>query len=142
MPNINEITSAAYRLLKADDTLRGICTIYSGAKRPILSRRPALTVETRCMEPGAGEGIWMCNVVTTAYAKLCSDGAPDHAKLEEIIERARAILDGAELALASAKTLALFAGGDSPPEWDAAHDREASRESVYGLIFISFDTKG
>ncbi len=138
MPNINEITAAAYRLLKEDTALNGMCTVYRGAKRPARARNPVATVEARRMEPGEGEGIWMCDLVVTVYADLLADGAPDCEALEDMGERVRTALGDAELELPGAKMLPLFEGGTSAPEWQAAHDREAWQEYVFGLVFVCF----
>lgn len=138
MPNINEITSAACRLLKADRALEAMCTVYRGGKRPARAMNPSATIDARHLERGEGEGIWMCDVVVTAYADMLADGAPDFGILEDIGKRVRSVLADAELELPGAKTLPLFEGETSPPEWQAAHDREAWQESVFGLVFVSF----
>jgi hypothetical protein len=138
MPNINEISTAVYRLLKADPALEGMCRLYKGTKRPARAKNPSLTVEARRLEPGQGEGIWMCDVAVTAYVDVLADGASDSGRLEEIVSRVQEVLADAEVELEGAKTLPLIEGENSGPEWQSAHDREVYQESVFGLVFIKF----
>lgn len=138
MPNINEISTAVYRFLKADAALSGMCTLYKGAKRPVRAKNPSLTVEARRLEPGEGEGIWMCDVAITAYVDMRADGAPDSERLEAIVSRVQEMLADTEIALDGAKALPLIEGENAGPEWRSAHEREVSQESVFGLVFVKF----
>jgi hypothetical protein len=138
MPGIQEINTAVTRILRADETLGSLCTVYKGAKRPVRARTPALTVETRRLERGEGEGMWMCDIVITAYADMKSNGIPDDGLLDAILARACALLADAELELAAAKAHPLIEGESGGAEWQPAHDREMYQERVFGLVFVSF----
>jgi len=138
VPNINQITAAAYRLLNADAALTGMCRVRRGAKRPVRSKNPAVTVEIRNFEPGAGEGVWMCDVAVTAYADLLGDGAPDYDMLDGIMERVGEVLSDAELKLTGAKAHPLIEGNISAPDWRPEHAREMYQEAVFGLVFACF----
>lgn len=138
MPNINEINAAVYRLLTGDTELAAMCTVYKGPKRPSKAKNPAVTVDTRRLEPGEGEGIWMCDVTATVYVDVLADGAPDSVLLEDIVTRLHTALTDAEIGLDGAKALPLIAGENSGPEWQSAHDLEAYQESTFGLVFVSF----
>jgi hypothetical protein len=138
MPNINDITTAAYRLLHADAVLGGMCSVYRGAKRPSRAKNPIMTVETRHLAPNEGEGMWMCNVVVTAYVKLLADGEPDYVRLEDIDTQVNEILVDVVLELNGAQAFPIFPGGTSGPEWDPAHEGEAYQESTFGLLFVDY----
>jgi len=138
MPNINEINTAVYKLLSADDTLTGSCTVYKGEKRPSQSRNPSVTVDCKRLERGNGEGIWMCDVTVTVYADTLANSQPDHMELESITSRIREILTDAALELSGAKALPLVEKTSASPSWNMQHDDEISQQSVYGLVFISF----
>jgi len=139
MPNINEINTAVYKLLKADDTLTGSCTVYKGEKRPSQSHNPSVTVECKHLERGNGEGIWMCNVEVAVYADILANSQPDHTELESITSRIREILTDALIELSGAKALPLVEKTSVSPSWNMQHDDEVSQQSVYGLVFISFN---
>lgn len=138
MPTINEISAAACRLLKADGELSGMAAIYRGGKRPSRAKNPSVTVEARRLERGEGEGVWMCDVVATAYADELTDGAPDYDRLEALGARIRELLADVELEIPGTKPLPLIEGGTSGTEWDSAHGGESSEEHVFGLVFVSF----
>ena len=138
MPNINEISTAVYRLLKTDAALAGICTLYKGSKRPVKAKNPSLTVEVRHLEAGAGEGIWMCDVAVTVYVNVLADGAPDNERLESIVSRVHEALADTEVELEGAKTMPLIEGENNGPEWQSAHGGEVYQESVFGLVFVKF----
>jgi hypothetical protein len=138
MPTIQDITTAVYRLLNADATLAGLCTLYKGAKRPVRASNPSLTVETRRLERGEGEGIWMCDVVVTAFANILANGSPDVETLDALMARTGELLSDAELELADAKALPLIEGDCGGTSWESAHDGEACQERTFGLVFVSF----
>lgn len=138
MPNINEISTAVYRFLKTDAALAEMGTLYKGAKRPVKARNPSLTVEARRLEPGQGEGIWMCDVAVTVYVDVLADGAPDSGLLESIVTRVHGTLADTEIELEGAKAMPLIEGENTGPEWQSAHEREVYQESVFGLVFVKF----
>ncbi len=137
MVSINEITAAAYRLLKADAALGGMCMIYRGAKRPVSARSPAVTVDACHLERGEGEGMWICSVVVTAYVRVLPDGEPDYGRMEDIDARIYTILCDADLQLTGAKTITIFYGGTSGITWDPVHSREVFQESTFGVMIHS-----
>ena len=139
MPNINELNTAVYKLLKADDTLTGSCTAYKGEKRPSQSHNPSVTVDCKHLERGNGEGIWMCDVAVTVYADTLANSQPDHMELESITSRIREILTDAAIELSGAKALPLVGKTAESPSWNMQHDNEISQQSVYELVFISFN---
>ncbi len=138
MPNINEISTAVYRLVKADVALAGMAALYKGAKRPVRAKNPSVTVEARHLEPGEGEGIWMCNVVVAVYVSVLADGAPESGCLESIVSRVNEVLANAEIELEGAKAMPLIEGESAGPEWHSAHEREVCQESVFGLVFVKY----
>jgi len=138
MPNINEINTAAYGLLAGDGTLAGLCTVYKGRKRPAGVQNPSVTVDARRLEPGEGEGIWMCDVVVTAYADVLVNRMPDHETLDSISSRIREILTDAELELEDAKALSLIEGESLSPGWNDSHNNETLQENTFGLVFVKF----
>ncbi len=108
MPNINDITTSVYKLLKADETLDGLCTVYKGSKRPNCASNPSVTVETKRLEPGEGEGLWMCDVVTTTFANNQANGMPDHERLDAIVSGLYLVMEDAEISLENARALPLM----------------------------------
>lgn len=138
MPNINEINTAVYKLLKADDILTGSCTIYKGVKRPSQTNNPSVTEDCINLERGNGEGIWMCDVEVTVYVDTLANNQPDHMKLESIATRIREILTDAAIELSGAKALPLVEKTAVSPSWKMQHDNEVSQQSVYSLVVISF----
>jgi len=138
MPNINEINSAVYTLLANDSTLSGLCTIYKGAKRPTNSSNPAVTIAVKRLEPGDGEGMWMCDIVVNAYSDIHANGMPDHEKLSELSNCIREVLADTEIGLEGAKALPLIEGESKGPEWEGVHDAEAMQETTFGLVFVKF----
>ena len=138
MPNINEISTAVYRFLKTDAELAVMGTLYKGAKRPVKAKNPSLTVEARRLEPGQGEGIWMCDVAVTVYVDVLADGAPDSLLLESIVSRVHQALADREIEMEGSKAMPLIEGENSGPEWQSAHEREVYQESVFGLVFVKF----
>ena len=138
MPTIQDINTAVYRILKTDAILDGLCTLCKGAKRPVRAVNPSLTVETRRLERGEGEGIWMCDVVVTAFSDILANGTPDAEALDAMMARATELLADAEIDLADAKALPLIEGESAGTTWQPAHDGEAFQERVFGLVFVSF----
>ena len=138
MPNINPINIAVYQLLTADTTLDGLCSIYKGGKRPSQAENPSVTVEAKRLEPGNGEGMWMCDIVVTAYAANLSNGMPDHEMLENIASCIYGILEDGEITLENSQALPLIRGDICGPSWNTNHDEETSRECIFGLIFVNF----
>ena len=138
MPTIDTITSAAYSLLAADETLTGMCTAYKGERRPATAENPSLTVAAARLEPGGGDGMWLCDIVITGYAGLLGDGASDHAALEDITARVKLLLADIELVLPGAKAFPLIEGETSGPDWDRTHSGESSMESTFGLVFLRY----
>ncbi len=139
MPNVNEINSAVYSLLAGDETLSGLCMIYKGSKRPSKMQIPSVTVDTRSLRPGEGEGIWMCDVVVTAYTDILANRMPDHEKLEELSSAISDVLTDAEIKLNGAKALPLIKGGSTGPEWERSYDNQGMQEMTFGLVFVKFD---
>jgi len=139
MPNLNTINSAVYKFLSNDNTLTGLCNVYKGAKRPINATNPSVTVDAKRLEPGEGEGIWMCDIVVTSYIDVQSNRMPDHDALENIVSRVTGILSDKEIVLNDAKALPLIEGESKGPEWQKEHDNETMHESIFGLIFIDFN---
>ncbi len=138
MPNINAINTAVYTLLNADTTLTGLCTVYKGGKRPSLATNPSVTVEAKRLEPGAGEGIWMCDIAVTAFTDSLANGMPDHESLDTIVSRMYQVLEDAETDLDNAQALPLVRGDISGLTWTSAHETETSQECVFGLVFIQY----
>ena len=139
MPTVNEINSAVYSFLADDETLSGLCTIYKGSKRPSKMQIPSVTVDTRDLRPGEGEGIWMCDVVVAAYTDILANRMPDHGKLEELSSAVSDILTDAEIILNAAKALPLIKGGSTGPEWEKCHDNQMMQEMTFGVVFVKFD---
>jgi len=132
MQTINTINTAVYRLLAVDGILTGLCTVIKGGKRPSDVSNPAVTVETKRLEPGEGEGIWMSDVTVTAYVDMLENRQPDHDLHESIVSRVRDLLE-------DAKALPLIAGENRGVVWTGPHDNEVSQESIWGLVFVSFE---
>ena len=139
MPTINDITTAVYRQLNADETLAGLCTIYKGIKRPNRTSNPSVTVETKRLEPGAGEGLWMCDVVTTAYTDNLANGIPDQETLDAIVSRLYCILKDVVLSLKNAHALPLIRKDIGGLSWNTTHEGEAAQECTFKLIFIKYE---
>jgi hypothetical protein len=138
MPKISEINTSVFKLLGADESLSGMCRVFKGAKRPARAKNPTITVDTKRLERGEGEGIWMCDVTVTAYADNLSNGAADQKKMEDISARVKEILADREIELASAKALPLIEGESHGTEWSSYHENEAAQENIFGLVFVSF----
>ena len=138
MPKINVINTAVYKLLKNDETLAGLCSAYKGSKRPGNVTNPSVTVDTKCLEAGQGEGIWMCDVVVKTYVDVLANRMADHETLENIVSQVKKVLVDTEIELEGAKALPLIEGESASPEWLSNHENETSQESIYGLIFIDF----
>ena len=138
MTGINAINTAVYKLLKNDETLAGLCSIYKGTKRPGNAVNPSVTVDTRHLEAGQGGGIWMCDVVVTAYVNMLANRAADHETHENIVSCVKKVLADAEIELADAKALPLIEGESTGPDWLGSHENETSQESTFGLVFVDF----
>ncbi len=138
MPNTNTITTAAYRELAADDQLGSLATVYKGMKRPVNAPSPAVTVQTKRLEPGEGEGIWMCDIIVTVFVETLANRMIDQETHDAIAGRIQAILDDAELELDQGHPHPLIPGGMPEPEWRGSHDRETVQELTYGLVFLDF----
>ncbi|MFA6472284.1 MAG: hypothetical protein WCU00_09620 [Candidatus Latescibacterota bacterium] len=138
MPKVSEINTAVYRLLEADDTLLEMSRVYKGAKRPARAKNPSVTVDVKRLEPGEGEGIWMCDVTVTVYTDNLSNGSADQEKLEDISARVKELLADSEIELEDGKALPLIEGESRGPEWSSYHENETSQENIFGLVFVSF----
>jgi len=138
MPNINNINTAVYRLLNGDETLDGLCTVYKGCKRPVRAKNPSVTVEAKRLEPGEGEGIWMCDVSVTAYTDMLANGMPDHEGLDTIVKRISTVLEDAEVELENAQALPLIGGQIGGAEWNSPHNNEVSQELMFGIVFVQY----
>ena len=139
MPSMNAINTAVYKLLKNDETLSGMCSVYKGNKRPGNSTNPMVTVESKRLERGEGEGIWMCDVVVKTYVDVLANRIADQETNETIFSRVREILVNTEIELEGAKALPLIEGESTVPEWLNIHKDETAQESSFGLIFIDFE---
>ena len=138
MPSMDAINTAVYKLLSNDETLGGVCTVYKGSKRPGNSTNPLITVESKRLESGEGEGIWMCDVVVTTFVDVLANRMADNDTIENIVSRVNNLLVDKEIALEGAKALPLIEGESSGPDWLSAHADETMQESIFGLIFIDF----
>ena len=138
MPNTNSITTAVYRKLAADSGLAALTAVYKGMKRPVSAPLPAITVQTRRLEPGEGEGIWMCDIVITVFAETLANRMIDQAIHDDLAGRITALLEDAELDLDRGHPHPLIPGGMSEPEWRGSHDRETVQELTFGLVFLDF----
>ena len=139
MPSISAVNTAVYKLLKNDEILAGMCSVYKGTKRPGNSANPTVTVESKRLEKDEGEGIWMCEVVVTTYVDVLANRIGDQETIETIVSRVREILTNTEIELEGAKALPLIEGESTAPEWQSAHENETMQESTFGLIFIDFE---
>jgi hypothetical protein len=138
MPNVQAINTAVYRILSGSDELSALCMVYKGAKRPGGAINPSVTVDTKRLEPGEGEGMWIGDIVITVYADNLPNRTADHETIGEITSLVASALDDAELDLYSAKAFPLIEGGTSGIEWMGKHDSEAAQECTYGLVFVDF----
>jgi len=138
VPTTNSINTAIYKLLAADETLTELCIVYKGAKRPGNATNPSVTVDTRRLECGEGEGIWVCDVVITSYVDVLSNRMPDMETHETIISQVVEILVDAELELYGQKAMPMFEEEIKGPEWVSVHDNETLQEGTFGLILIDF----
>jgi len=138
MTSINDITTAVYRLLVADETLAGLCTVYKGPRRPARAENPSLTVTAKRLGPGEGGGMWLCDIVTTAYTDLTAAKTPDTVLPDTILCRVRELLADAEPDIPGAKAFPLIEGESGAPGWDASHDHESGQEQTFGCVFVSF----
>lgn len=139
MPNINEINTAVFKILKSDETLTAVSSVYKGAKRPSNAVNPSVTVDAKRLAPGGGEGIWMCDIVVTAYADVLSNRMPDHETLGNMTALIREALTDKVIELDNGNALPLIEGESTEPDWDNAHEHEAMQENTFGIIFIKFD---
>lgn len=138
MPRANAINTEIYKILKNDQILSGLCSVYKGSKRPGNVTNPSVTVDINRLEKGQGEGIWMCNVVLTAYADVLGNRTADQGMLENIVSQVREILLDREIELEGAKALPLIEGESTSTEWLSNHENETKQESIFGLIFVDF----
>ena len=138
MSNINEINTAVYKVLNNDVSLGGLCTVYKGKKRPIGAENPSVTVNATRLEPGKGEGVWMCDVVVSSYVDILANRMPDHDTHSQLNVVISNLLTDTEIDLDSAKALPLIRGESTGPEWDRAHDNETLQETTFGLVFVKF----
>ncbi len=138
MPRANAINTEIYKILKNDQILSGLCSVYKGSKRPGNVTNPSVTVDINRLEKGQGEGIWMCNVVLTAYADVLGNRTADQGMLENIVSQIREILLDREIELEGAKALPLIEGESTSTEWLSNHENETKQESIFGLIFVDF----
>lgn len=138
MPGINSINTAIYKLLKNDETLAGLCSIYKGSKRPGNAANPSVTVNTKRLEASQGEGIWMCDVVMTTYVDVMANRMADQETVESIVSQVKKVLADTEIELEGAKALPLVEGESTGPEWLSNHENETFQENTFGLIFVDF----
>ncbi len=138
MPRANAINTEIYKILNNDQTLSGLCSVYKGSKRPGNTANPSVTVDVKRLEKGQGEGIWLCDVVVTAYADVMGNRTADQGILENIVSQVREILVNKEIELEGAKALPLIEGESTSPEWLSNHENETQQESIFGLIFVDF----
>lgn len=138
MPNIQAINTAVYKLLKNDAILTGLCSIYKGAKRPVNTSNPSLTIEAKQLKPGDGEGIWICEIVVTAYADIMANRTANHNTFENINSRLNELLANTEVELDGAKAQPLIEKENKGIEWVSAHENEALLEIIFELNFIDF----
>ena len=138
MPNIDTIAAAAYGELVSDSTLAALATVYKGQKRPSSAASPALTVDVRRLDTGEGRGMWICDIVVTAYVGLLANRMADYACHGAISEAVRRVLADRTLALGNAQALPLIEGASTAPEWDRNHDSESWQENTFGLVFMDF----
>ena len=108
MPNIEAINAAVYKLLKNDAILTGLCSVYKGAKRPVNTSNPSVTIEAKRLKPGSGEGIWICEIVVTVYADIMANRFADHNTFETINSRVNELLANTEVELDVAKAQPLI----------------------------------
>ena len=142
MPCLDAVNTAVYSILAGDTGLGALATVHKGAKRPGDAANPSVTVESRRLERGGGEGIWMCDVVVTVYADVLANRAADHAATDAVSALIKSLLADAEPDLTGAKVLPLIEGESSPPEWKSAHADETYQENVFGLVFVDFGLSG
>lgn len=138
MPNTTTITSAVYAILAADADLTSRSTIIRGERRPSSSSNPTVTIHAKRLERGEGEGIWMCDVIVTAFVDTLATRMIDQETHDIIASRISTLLDDTELDLAAGHAHPLIAGGISDPEWSPRHDRETAQALTFGLIFVDF----
>jgi len=139
MPTINEINTAIFILLNNDVNLTAISSVYKGAKRPSNATNPSVTVDAKRLTPGGGEGIWMCDVVVTAYADILSNRMPDHETLDNMTAFISESLTDKVIGLDNGKALPLIEGESTELDWDNIHGHEAMQEITFGLVFIKFN---
>lgn len=138
MPQTDDICTAVYAMLAADDAVTSLCTVRKGRKRPVNASSPTATVDVRRLERGEGEGIWMCDVIVTIHAGLLSNRAPDHGTHALTAAAVTNALAGKTPSIANASVLPLIEGESGGTDWDADHDGESRQELVFGLVFVKF----
>lgn len=138
MPNIQTINTTVYKLLKNDTILAGLCSIYKGAKRPGNTSNPSVTIETKWLKPGSGEGIWICEIVVTAYADIMANRMADHKTFENIVSRVSELLVNTEIEFDGAKAQPLIEKENKGIEWTSTHENETSQEIIFELNIIDF----
>ena len=139
MPTINGINTAVFKVLNNDVNLTAVSSVYKGAKRPSNAINPSVTVDAKRLAPGGGEGIWMCDVVVTAYADMLSNRMPDHETLDNMTAFISEALTDKVIELDNGKALPLIEGESAESDWDNIHGLEAMQEITFGLVFIKFN---
>ena len=138
MPNTSIITAAVHAVLVGDTGLTSLCTVHRGARRPSGAANPVLTIHANRLEPGEGDGIWMCDIMVTVYVDTLANRMIDQETHDAIAARIGSLLDDFELDIPSGHAHPLIAGGVSDPEWHPRHDRETAHVLTFGLIFVDF----
>ncbi len=138
MPDIQAVNTAVYRILAGSDDLSARCAIFKGAKRPGNAANPSITIDTKQLQPGEGDGLWIGDIVVTVYADTLPNRTADHETMSEITSLTASLLGDAELELSGAKAFPLIKGGVSGIKWLSAHPVEGSQESTFGLVLVDF----
>lgn len=138
MPDIQAVNTAVYRILAGSDELSAQCSIFKGEKRPGGAGNPSITIDTKRLQPGEGDGMWIGDIVITVYADTLPNRTADHETMKEITSLTAALLGDADLELTGAKAFPLIEGGVSGIEWRSAHTTEVSQESTFGLVLVDF----
>ena len=138
MPDVQAINTAVYRILAGSDALSARCAIFKGAKRPGNAANPSVTIDTKRLEPGEGDGMWIGDIVVTVYADILPNRTADHETISEITFLITSLLGDAELELSREKAFPLIEGGSGSIEWVGAHTTETLQESTFGLVLVDF----
>jgi hypothetical protein len=135
MTGLNEINTAVYKVLKADQELSGLCGIFKG-RRAKKAPNPSITIETSRLEPGGGEGVKMCDITVRAHIDPLSDSTTDNLLAEEIIGHIQYILSDREIDLDNVRAMPLIRGDVTGPQWSGEREGEVVYECIFGLVFV------